>query len=103
MLMPVHNLPIEEAQALDHLSDDDFFARFPDVTHRVRPWAPCLVVEEGWVIYSRRDGFRMRVRQHLAPVQWTEKVILAQPSDESDLSFDHAPFGGIVGAVRHAR
>ena len=96
-------LSISEAEHFDHLSDSDFFARFPTTTHRVRPWAPCLVVEEGWIIYSRRDGMRMRVRRHLEPIEKTEIVMLAHAPADSDLSFDHDPFGGIVGALRHAR
>ncbi|MDP4022063.1 hypothetical protein Q8W71_05475 [Methylobacterium sp. NEAU 140] len=103
MLVPAYILPMAEAQAFDHLSDDEFFARFPDVTHRTRPWAPCLVNEDGWLIFSRRDGYRARIRRHLAPTARMEIVIIAQPPADSDLSFDHGPSLGITGAMRHAQ
>lgn len=101
--MPFHILQTEEAQLFDHLSDEDFFARFPDVTHRMRPWAPCLARDEGWVLVSRRDGLRMRVRINPDALDGVEVVDLAQPPADSRLSFDHGPSLNIVGAARHAR
>ncbi|WP_162238650.1 hypothetical protein [Methylobacterium sp. Leaf102] len=102
MLKPVRILPTKEAQTFDHISDEDFFARFPDVTHRERPWAPVLVVDKGWKIISRRDGLRMRVREHPGTVGWPEIVMLGFEPDDSDLSFQYTPFG-ITGAARRAR
>ncbi len=104
--MTFNILATSQAEPYDGLSDRKFFKKFPNATHRARPWrardesdkdaAARIATEEGWITVVRRDGFRARVREHTFPLlPWTvpEFVVLQQPRKGAGLVVDYGPIG----------
>lgn len=103
MPMKFSNPSLDQIQASAHLSDEDFFSKFPEQTHRIREWNPSddddpqerirVALAGNWAVMARRDGYKVRFRAFEDPFMICDIEILAQPAEGFGLTIDYGPLG----------